>query len=78
VQLRHARQLLELDALERVGVGLRRALGGDLEGELAGRVPPEAALALEQLRQVAEERDALEGVAVAGVEGAGGGHHVAS
>ena len=63
VQLGHPGELFELDALEGVDVGLAGVLGGDRQGQVAGRIPWHAAAALaEQLGQVAEQGEALEGV----------------
>ena len=42
LELGHPGQLLELDARQRVDVGLGLAVGGDAVGDLAGRVPGDA------------------------------------
>ncbi len=62
LQLGHAGQLFEADALEGVDVGLGLAPGGDLEGELAGGVPADGPLLAQDLGQIAQERDPLEGI----------------
>jgi hypothetical protein len=60
-------ELLDLDPLERIDVGFAGGgvAGGDRQGELAGGIPVDRALLLEQLGQVAEDRHALERVVVA-------------
>ena len=62
MQVGHPGELLELEADRGVDVRLRHAAGGDRVGELAGRVPRDRALLLDQAGQVAEERHPLEGV----------------
>ena len=82
LQLGHPGQLLELDPLDGLDVGLALAVGGDRQGQAAGGVPGDAAALPEQLGEVAEERQPLERVA----RGAGGhrahrmrsGHRVTS
>ena len=56
-------QLLELDAVDRLDVGLALAVGGDRQGELPGAVPGDRTLLAQHLHEVAEERHALERVA---------------
>ena len=68
LQVGHPHQLLEPDALERVDVGLRLAVGGQPGRRLAGDVPVHRALAAEQPGQVAEHRQPLERVPALGTD----------
>ena len=62
VQVGDAAELLVAEAHDGVDVRLGLALGGDHQGELAGGVPVQRALALQHAGQIAEERDAAERV----------------
>ena len=72
LEVGHAGELLDLDAVERVDVGLGGVAGGDRQRQLAGGVPVDRSLLLEQLGQVAEQRHALERVVVPEGIAAGG------
>ena len=62
VEIGDASELLVAEAHGGVDVLLGRPLGGDHEGELAGRVPVQRPLPLQHAGQVTEERHAAERV----------------
>ena len=61
-------QLFELDAIEGIDVRLGAAFRGDRGRQLAGGIPVHRALLLQHPCEVAEQRDALEGVIALGTE----------